>query len=67
MTRAAAIALYGDLHEAAPYHDGSFTSWSKERTRSHPYKYDEGVSIGVAETDFAPDDMFTTEVDAKPA
>lgn len=66
MEREAASAFYGALHEDAPFHDGTFQSWAKERSRSHPYKYDEGVSIGVAKRDLAPHDLFTTKPDASP-
>lgn len=67
MEREAAGAMYGELHKEEPYHDGSFASWAKERSSSHPYHFGEGVSIGVADVDLSPDDKFTTEVDARPA
>lgn len=33
-------------------------SWAKKRTTSHPFRFDEGVTIWVAETDVQPDDDF---------
>jgi len=56
--RAAANALYAQLHEDAQYHDGNHKHWSATRTRATPYRYDEGVSIWVAPEDLAPDDDF---------
>lgn len=67
MEAEAARAAYEALHEAAPYHDGTFTSWAKERSESHPYRYSAGVSINVATVDYSPDDPFTTERDASPS
>ena len=66
MEREAASAMYAKLHEDAPYHDGSFRSWAKERSQSHPYHFGDGVTFGVAAEDIAPHDKFTTEVDASP-
>lgn len=60
MEKQAAAARYQELHEDRPYHDGSFSSWSDRRTREHPYRFDEGVSIGVALVDHNPDDDFLT-------
>ena len=50
--------LYAMLHEDAQYHDGWFTSWAKEPSETHPYRYDDGVSIGVDPVDLYPDDDF---------
>lgn len=58
MERAAAEWRYDQLHEAAPYHDGSFKNWSEKRTLRYPYHYRDGVEIVVAETDLYPDDDF---------
>lgn len=58
MESQAANALYAELHKAKPYHDGTFENWSADRTAAHPYKYDEGVTIWIAETDLAPHDHF---------
>jgi hypothetical protein len=66
MERAAANSAYAKLHEKAPYHDGSFQSWAKDWSTSHPYHYNDGVSIGVADHDLTPWDAFTTERDASP-
>ena len=68
MEREAAEAAYDALHngEKAGWHDGSFTSWVDERSKSHPYPARAGVSTGVAETDLAPWDHFTTKRDASP-
>lgn len=66
MEREAAQAAYEALHEKQPWHDGTFTSWAKERSASHPYRYDAGVSIGATETDLTPWDLFTTKADASP-
>lgn len=58
MERAAAQAKYAELHEALPFHDGTFAKWAKERSASHPYRYDEGVTVWVAEHDLTPHDHF---------
>lgn len=58
MERAAAEWRYSKLHEDAPYHDGTFSSWSKDRSTSHPYSAHDGVTLWVAETDLAPHDHF---------
>lgn len=66
MEREAAQAAYRDLHEERPWHDGTFTSWAAKRSASHPYPFDAGVQIGVADTDVAPWDHFATKRDASP-
>lgn len=66
MEREAADAMYAALHEDVPFHDGTFTSWAKDRSHKHPYRFSEGVTIGVASTDLAPHDLFTTEKNASP-
>lgn len=58
MEQAGARARYERLHKEAPYHDGSFSSWAKERTNSHPYGMFDGVTIWVADRDLTPDDKF---------
>ena len=58
MERSAAQAKYAEMHEALPFHDGTFKSWSKERTASHPYHHSDGVTIWVAESDLTPHDHF---------
>lgn len=67
MEREAAIEAYAALHgEDAAWHDGTFTRWSKSRSAEFPYPALAGVSIGVAATDIAPHDQFTTRRDASP-
>lgn len=67
MERAAAEAALEALRgETARYHDGTFTSWAKDRSDSHPYPAGAGESIGVADRDLTPWDRFTTERDASP-
>lgn len=66
MNQEAARAAYEALHEKRPYHDGTFTSWAERRGPSHPFHYNAGVSIGVADEDLTPWDEFTTKADASP-
>lgn len=66
MEREAADRAYAELHEARPFHDGSFMSWSAERTRSHPYHFRDGVTVYVADEDAAPWDEFTTRESVSP-
>lgn len=54
----AAMALYADLHEERPFHDGTFQNWAKERSRAFPFRFDDGVSFYLAETDVDPEDNF---------
>lgn len=61
MERAAAEWRYDQLHEAAPFHDGTFEKWSESRNLQHPYHYKDGVTILVAEVDLYPDDKFLGE------
>lgn len=58
MELAAANWLYDQRHEAAPYHDGSFEDWAKERSASHPYHYRDGVRLWVSDVDYSPGDAF---------
>ncbi|UUW88404.1 hypothetical protein [Pimelobacter simplex] len=62
----AAEDAYADLHEKAPYHDGTFTSWNTKRTTEFPFHHSHGVNFGVAREDLTPWDTFTTERDASP-
>jgi hypothetical protein len=64
MERAAADARYSRLHDERKWHDGSFTRWAAEPSREFPYRFDMGVTIGVAETDLRPDDAFLTRESA---
>lgn len=61
MEEAAANARYAELHDKQPYHDGTFASWSTKRSRSHPYHYNDGVTITAATVDVNPDDDFLTQ------
>lgn len=63
MEQAAARRQYEALHEARPFHDGTFTRWSTESTPATPYRFDEGVDIFVSETDLNPTDAFLTAPD----
>lgn len=51
MERAAAEWRYDQLHEDAPFHDGTFANWSEKRTKDAPYHYRDGVNVWVAPTD----------------
>lgn len=66
MAQASAQARWEALHEDAPYHDGSFTSWDKKRNAGHPFHRDEGVRIWVAPVDLSPDDHFLDESEGDP-
>lgn len=66
MERQAASEAYHALHEERPYHDGTFQSWAAKRSASHPYHFEAAVTIGVATTDLAPWDHFTTKRNASP-
>lgn len=54
------------MHEAAPYHDGSFQRWAKTASREYPFHYLDGVTIRLAETDEHPGDDFLTSASAQP-
>lgn len=63
MQSAAANRRYDELHEAKPYHDGTFKTWSEKPVNSygeltHPFHYRDGVSIWASPVDLAPDDDF---------
>jgi hypothetical protein len=53
-----AEARYDALHKDLPFHDGTFTSWGKERTNRTPFHYRDGVRIWVSKFDLTPDDNF---------
>lgn len=55
MELANANARYEALHKDAPYHDGNFESWAKERSVEHPFHYNDGVRIWVSDVDYDPD------------
>lgn len=58
MYLAAAEARYRELHQAKPYHDGTFTRWSEDRSALFPFHYDDGVTIYLSRSDDTPDDDF---------
>jgi hypothetical protein len=64
MEREAANAAYERLHEARKWHDGTFTRWAEHPSALFPYRFDFGVTVGVAETDLRPGDLFTTQESA---
>lgn len=67
MEREAAQEAYETLHgDDAGYHDGTFTRWSGKRSAEFPYAAGSGVTIGVADSDVAPWDKFTTDRSASP-
>lgn len=67
MQEKAAQRRWEILHQERPYHDGSFESWSKEPSLSHPFKYDDGVMIWVSKDDLSPDDDFLEQKSAPSA
>lgn len=58
MNAQAANQSYAELHEKAPYHDGTHRSWSEKRTKAHPFRYDDGVKVWVHDVDLSPHDHF---------
>lgn len=66
MEREAAELAYEQIHDARPYHDGTFTSWAEEASRAHPYHFRSGVTVYVTAEDHAPWDEFTTRESASP-
>jgi len=62
METEAAAARYDERHKDLPYHDGTFPAdlslWAKDRSESHPYRFDAGVTVYVAAEDSAPHDHF---------
>jgi hypothetical protein len=61
--RLAAQGLWDQLHADKPFHDGTESSWDEKRSMSHPYRYDEGVTIVAMLEDLTPDDKFLTPPD----
>jgi len=55
MALAAANALLDEKHKDQPYHNGTETSWAKERNSEHPFHYKDGVHIWVSKYDLTPD------------
>lgn len=67
MEREAAIAALKELRgENSNFHDGTFTDWVAKRSDEHPFPAGAGETIGIADTNIAPWDEFTTELDASP-
>lgn len=58
MQERAAQRRWEILHQEQPYHDGSFESWAKEPSLTHPFRFDDGVTIWVSKEDLSPDDDF---------
>lgn len=66
MERETSNARYARLHAAKPWHDGRWGRWSAEPSEFTPVKFDMGVTIGVADTDLRPGDLFLTVESADP-
>lgn len=66
MELAAADAMYKQIHEDRPFHDGTFNGWSEKRTAFAPYHFEDGVHLYVAEFDVNPDDDFLKAPDVFP-
>lgn len=66
MARKAAEEDFRELHKDAPWHNGTFTDWVKDRDPAHPYHFDWGVIIGAADYDVNPDDEFRRLVNQSP-
>lgn len=54
---------YERMHEKRPWHDGTFpkdpAGWFEDyHATDHPFHFDDGVTIGVSQTDDHPDDDF---------
>lgn len=60
MESESAKASYSRLHEIRQWHNGNGTSWAEKGSPEHPFHRDAGTTIGVADTDLKPWDLFTT-------
>ena len=49
---------YGELHDKAQFHDGTFKVWANKSTDATPYHFSDGTSIIATAVDYAPDDEF---------
>lgn len=58
MEAAAANDLYDELHQALPWHDGTFNDWQAKRSESAPYHYRAGVTVWVAAVDLDPEGTY---------
>jgi hypothetical protein len=54
----AAERKWASLHADRPFHDGSFRSWAKEFSDSHPFHFNDGVLVWVSDVDYSPADQF---------
>lgn len=61
MNEEAAKRLYARLHEALPFHDGTFTQWAKDPSRDFPFHFNDGVTIWASSVDLSPDDTFLAD------
>lgn len=61
MQLAAANRMYDLLHEAKPYHDGTFRLFAEEPSRLTPFHYRDGVTIWISKDDLTPDDDFLAQ------
>lgn len=52
----AAAQLYFDKHAEAPFHDGSFERWSKERSADFPFHMEDGVTFWLSPVELSPGD-----------
>lgn len=66
MALAAAKRLFDQLHEEAPFHDGSFKRWAKKASPTTPFHYLDGTVVFLAPAEGNPGDLFTTVRDAAP-
>jgi hypothetical protein len=66
MALQSAEAKYDELHKDLPFHDGTFSNWSVDRSRQAPFHYRDGVSLWVADIDLTPDDDFLSLADQSP-
>lgn len=55
---AAFARMYDLMHADEPYHDGTFTHWSKHPSKATPFKYDDGVTVYASPVNEHPDDDF---------
>lgn len=66
MALAAAQRKYDELHEAKPFHDGTFKVWAEKRSDRTPFHYLDGVRIWVSAHDLTPDDDFLNDPPNQP-
>lgn len=51
MARESFAAEWTRQHEKRPYHDGTFSDWSKTRDPGHPFHFQAGVNIRAVTED----------------